>query len=262
MRRYLVVIKLICFCLIFTPLKGQTQANKNILPPNQTSGAELNRILEQIRKTKLERTLKKEAKEAEKKQKAPKKAETKQPKLPDATLQLKKIEFTDSTVLSENELKEIIAKYIGTTVSISQLYEIVGKVNEIYRDRGYITAMAVLPPQKIKDGKVQIRLIEGKIGNVIVAGNKYTDTNYLLNRVYLPKGKLLSIKSLDKDLQWFNGTNDVKLRIKLQAGTKPGTTDYYLLAYEPKPDSCNIFSDTAGSDSTGRTRTGINIHQP
>jgi hemolysin activation/secretion protein len=255
MRRYLVISSLL-FSLALSPVNGQT--NQTYLSPNRTSGAELNRILEQLQKNRLERRLKREAEEVSKKEEkkeAP--SPKKEPKLPKVSLHLKKVEFSDSTVISKEKLQEISSQYVGKKVDMAQLYAMIKEVNKIYKDNGYITAMAVLPPQKIKDGVIKVTLIEGKVGNVVIAGNKTTDSNYLRDRVYLPEGHILSVNRLNDDLQWFNGTNDVKLRIKLQAGKKPGTTDYYLFAYEPKVDSARIFCDTAGSDGTGRTRTGI-----
>jgi hemolysin activation/secretion protein len=138
-----------------------------------------------------------------------------------------------------------------------ELKEFIGSINQWYRNNGYITARALLPPQEIKGGILKVLLIEGLTGSVKILGNRNTREDYILDRVSVPKGKLLDINRLDKKLAWFNGINDIKIRIKLQAGEKPGTTDCFMLVYEPEDKQCSLFIDTAGNKGTGETRSGI-----
>lgn len=260
MKRFFKVLVLSLLTLIVFQTTGSAQTLPSLpqIDNRNTPGVELNRILQQFQKQKLESEMNKQAEEAKEKEKpADKPADAPQKALPEAKLLLNGVEFSPSQVLKTNELNEITQPYIGQQVKIADLYDLVEKVNKIYRSRGFITALAVLPPQKIENGVLKVFLVEGKVGRRIIAGNVTTRSDYILSRVKLEVGKLLSIKDLDRDLQWFNATNDLKLRVKLQAGSEPRTTDYFLTAYEPKPDQFVIFADTAGSDSTGRTRSGF-----
>lgn len=229
----------------------------NTIDQVRTPGADLNRILSDFQKIRMERELKKSAIDdsvAEKKEKidtAPEAA------VPETRLNLKKVEFTSSSVLSSDALKKFAASYEGREIGMAELKEFIGSINLWYRNNGYITARALLPPQEIRDGVLKVLLIEGLIGNVKIAGNMNTRDGYIRNRVSVPEGKLLDINRLDKKLAWFNGLNDVKIRIKLQAGEKPGTTDCLMLVYEPEDKLSSLFIDTAGNKGTGETRFGI-----
>ena len=60
-----------------------------------------------------------------------------------------------------------------------------------------------------------------------------------------------------KDLLLYNATHDAQLRISMQAGEAPGTTDYVITSYEPQQHVVTVFADNAGSESTGEYRTGM-----
>ncbi len=173
------------------------------------------------------------------------------------TFELKRIVTDESAVLTDAELDAIIKPYEGQQVQLSDIYTIVDKINALYSEKGYVTCRAFLPPQTIEDGTVKLLLIEGKTGNTLVAGNKYTKTKYITNRLHLAEGEIANVKQLNKDLLLFNATNSTQLRIVLKAGEKPGTTDYEITVYEPKRDNWTIFEDNAGSESSGEYRTGL-----
>lgn len=170
---------------------------------------------------------------------------------------LKDILTDPSTVLSEDELKDAKADALGKSITVQELYEVVTKINELYLKKGYITCRAFLTPQTIKGGVAKITLVEGKAGKATIEGNKSTKTKFLSNRLHLDDGKVIDINALNKDLLWFNGTNDVQLRVVMKAGETYGTTDYVLQVYEPKQHNFNLFSDNAGSYSSGAYRGGI-----
>jgi len=170
---------------------------------------------------------------------------------------LQEINFTASQVLKPGELEALKGPYLHREINLDQLYELVGKVNELYQQKGYVVCRAFLPAQTITKGVATITLIEGKTGQIEVANNKSTRTGYITSRINLKKGQVSNLKDLNNSLLWFNGTNDVQLRIKLQAGKEPGTTDYVLTALEPKRSQGYVLIDTAGNQSTGILREGL-----
>lgn len=170
---------------------------------------------------------------------------------------LQKVVVDDSEVLSREAIDAVVDKYVGHEVSLQKLNTLVSEINRLYEEKGYMTCRAVLPPQTIKEGIVRINLVEGRTGKLIMDGNKSTSDSYIHNRLHLEKDAINNIHELNKDLLRFNGTNDVQLRIFMQAGEEAGTTDYVITAYEPKQHNFTLYSDNAGSDSSGLWRGGI-----
>lgn len=170
---------------------------------------------------------------------------------------LKGFDFSPSEVLTEEELNKLTAPYLQGEVSVNDLYRLVNEINALYEEKGYVVCKAGLPPQTISGGIVKIVLVEGKTGRVMIQGNESTKDSYIRKRIDLDMGKVSNLAELNKSLVWFNGTNDVQMRIELAAGALPGTTDYILTAYEPKKHTGSIFGDNSGSETSGEYRLGV-----
>lgn len=170
---------------------------------------------------------------------------------------LKQVELPESQVLSKEELQKITGAYEGKEVTLDDLYALVGKINGLYQEKGYLTCRAFLAPQTIREGKVKIDLVEGKNGQVEVTGNRSTREKYITDRLHIEPGQISSMHSLNKDLLRFNATNDAQLRIALKAGEKPGTTDYVIAVQEPQKQVTGVFFDNAGSKTSGLYRAGL-----
>ena len=180
------------------------------------------------------------------------------PEVPEVTLTLEKLEIPDSEVLTREDLDRISEKYSGRTVAIADLYEAIDEINSLYAKKGYLTTRAILPPQKIENNIVKIMLIEGKVGNVIVDNNKYTKSAYIKRFLKVPEGIVPNIKTISRSVQRFNTTNKSILQIKMVAGEKPLTTDFYIVVVEPKSRrSFTVFSDNSGGESSGKYRYGL-----
>lgn len=175
----------------------------------------------------------------------------------DMKFELKKIETDPSEVLKQEEIDSVTAPYIGKAISVKDLYKIIDDINGIYKKKEYMTCRAFLPPQTIYEGIVHINLVEGRTGNVTVEGNKSTSTGYITSWFPLKEGEIANTGKLNRSLQRFNGTNDVALRIKMQAGKKEGTTDYVLYAFEPKLHNFTLYTDNNGYETSGRFRYGF-----
>lgn len=163
-----------------------------------------------------------------------------------------------SALLPDDVVKASYADAIGKESSLDDLYAIVARLNDWYAAHSYLTCRAYLPPQTIHAGAVHIALIEGKNGDVTVTGNRSTSSGYIKDRLAVAPGEIERMSDLQHRLDWFNGTNDVKLHITLQAGKAPGTTDYVITASEPpRRDTWSLYADHAGSETTGRWRQGL-----
>ena len=224
-------------------------------PVKGDAGIQMNRMRNYLERERVKRQIAEDREAAKNKVETEKSTQTAQGEA--ITFELKKIVTDPSAVLTDAELDAIIKPYEGQQVKLSDIYDIVEKINALYNEKGYVTCRAFLPPQTITEGTVKLLLVEGRTGTATVSGNKYTKAKYITNRLHLARGEIANVKELNKDLLLFNATNSTQLRIMMKAGTEPGTTDYEITAYEPKRDTWTLFEDNAGSYTSGEYRTGL-----
>lgn len=224
--------------------------------PSASAGVQLQQLQEAIERDRVAQQIAEDQKRAKSKVEG-QQAQTAEAGMPELTFELTEIKMTESAVLKPEEIKKITGPYLHRKVSVKDLYAVVSKINEKYEQDGYRTCRAFLRPQTIKGGVVEISLVEGRTGQVELKGNKTTRDKYITSRIKLDAGKIKNTEELNNELLWFNGTNDVQLRIVMKAGTAVGTTDYVLEAYEPKQQSWSVYTDNAGNYSTGDWRYGL-----
>lgn len=171
--------------------------------------------------------------------------------------EVREIRFTPSEILAPADLEAIAAQYRGRQVSLADLQELAAKVNALYQARGVVTAIAIIGPQDISAGVVEVRLVEGKVGEVDISGNATTRKSYIQARLGLVGGEIVDLNKLEDSLVWFNLTNDVRLEASLQSGKNFGSTDILVNAVEPDQHQLLATLDNLGSPMTGRWRAGI-----
>lgn len=174
----------------------------------------------------------------------------------DARLQVTRIVTNASGKLSATEVEAITSRYSGREVTLAELREAVAALNALYRERGCVTCQAFLPPQRVKDGVVEIRLVEGRLGEVRVTGATWLREGYVLERVRQKPGSVLDTDALARDLAFFNATNDTRATASLKPGGGFGLVDAEIAVQEPRRVGLTLFGDNAGRDEVGRNRLG------
>lgn len=241
---------------VFLPPEPVAWAAPGTVPVAGDSGAQLSRARDYMEQQRVAQQME----EDRERQKAKVETEENKPEqsVAQVTFTLAKVETDTSEILTETEIKSITDSYKGKKVSLQDLYDMTEAINKLYEEKGYAICRAYLPPQRIHEGVVQIKLLEGKTGNVTISGLRHTRKGYVANRIKLKPGQVANTDTLNDQLQRFNATNDVQLRIQVHAGEKPATTDYEIMAFEPKNNqTVSLYVDNHGYDTSGRWREGI-----
>ncbi len=173
------------------------------------------------------------------------------------TFLLRKVIFDPSKFITPAELDAIAAKYVGRRVDIAALQDLVADVNAVYAARGIVTAIATLPPQTADKGIVKVKLTEGRLQKTSVVGNHQTSERFIRGTVDPPKGEVLDVPQLNRDVVRFNRANEVQLRALLQPGTDFGLTDLQIAVTEPPVNTLQLFVDNQGVQTTSRNEAGI-----
>ena len=121
------------------------------------------------------------------------------------SFKLKDIKITGNTVFPTYVLMRLVDFKIGQQVTINDLIMSANDITDYYQGKGYISTIAYLPPQKVQNGSIEIKILEGKYGNVEITPGKWERSSYL-NKKYLQDnniepGKVLNVKDVRTALQ-------------------------------------------------------------
>lgn len=147
-------------------------------------------------------------------------------------LTLTKVIFSGNTIFTDQELQEIFSSSRNKKISLADLQNLVAEVTKKYRAAGYILSRAILPPQEIKNGVVQVQVIEGFVSKVTVEGHPGNARSVIAkygNRVL--KVKPLQVRELERGMLLADDLPGVSVRAVITpSDTIPGSADLTLVA--------------------------------
>jgi len=122
----------------------------------------------------------------------------------------------------------------------------------MYRNDGYILSKAVVPPQKIEDGAVQINVIEGFVDRVVVQGQVRGPRRLLSEyRKGILRSRPLKAKDLERYLLLVDDLPGVSVKSVLTPSKdKPGATNMTLIL------SNKAYEGSLGLDNRGTKFNG------
>ena len=82
-----------------------------------------------------------------------------------------------------------------------EMQKIADLITDAYRQKGYVTSRAYLPPQQIERQILEIRIVEGITGNVEIKGNRYFKKKLYRNKIALKNGEPFDYEALRKGNQ-------------------------------------------------------------
>lgn len=174
-------------------------------------------------------------------------------------IQVNRIEVTGSTVLSSEQLNRITKPFEGSTVSFQELTSVIDEINQLYLEQGYTNSRAILEPQTIANGIVQIRVVEGTLERIEVEGTRRLNPNYVRSRVNLGVGTPLNTTKLEEQLRLLRADPLFKnVEATLRSGSEPGQSILVVRVTEADPFEASVSFDNYSPPSVGSERLGIN----
>ena len=124
---------------------------------------------------------------------------------------VRKFRISGNTVFSDAELAKIAAPFENREIGSAELEDLRRRLTLHYINHGYINSGAVIPDQRITDGIVEMRIIEGRLQRIEVSGTEHFRSRYFSDRIGLVAGPPLNLVDLERELQ-------IRLRDPLVAG--------------------------------------------
>ncbi len=175
------------------------------------------------------------------------------------SFKLRDIQITGNTQFPTYVLMRLVDFKIGQEVTINDLIMSANDITDYYQSKGYVSTIAYLPPQKVQNGRVEIKILEGKYGNVEINPGHWERSSYL-NKKYLQDnniapGKVLNVKDVRNALTEMNTEEYMQGRVAFADNEE--SEEYSDVTLEVKdrfPLNLDLRYDNQGRDAIGTQR--------
>ena len=173
-------------------------------------------------------------------------------------LPVQEVQVTGNSLVSDEDLAAVLQKYQGRQLSIAELKDLEKDIEQVYRQRGYFLVNAIVPTQESVAGVLQVQVLEGRINQIVVEGNKRYPNDFLKARFQnAVPSEGATTKDFQRGLFLLNELPDVKVTAVLSAGLEEGTTDVVLRTEEDKNFHVTLGYNNFGARLTGEHRFGL-----
>ncbi len=163
-------------------------------------------------------------------------------------------------LLDNDEFRQLLKDFPGKPVSWKSIGEMMRVTILYFRQQDRPVVDVIVPEQDISNGVVQLLVIEARVGEIKVEGNRWFSDELLRGYVRLKKDDVIHTGKLLEDIDYMNQNWFRYVRPVLSPGEALGTTDLTLDVEDRFPVRFYIGYEDTGTRLTeiGRYVTGFN----
>jgi hemolysin activation/secretion protein len=174
------------------------------------------------------------------------------------------VRFTGNTQIMETDLQLLVIESLGKKLDFNGLQGMADSISNFYRGKGFFVARAYLPQQEIKDGIVEIALLEGRVGQASIKQEGSVRTAASVGQGLLdanvPIGSVVQEQALERAALLANDLPGIDASISLDPGAQTGDTNVTLSLNEGKIFNATVDLDNHGNRLTGQYRLGTSLN--
>lgn len=153
---------------------------------------------------------------------------------PKPTIAVRGYQIDGNTALPAEEFN-LLTNYIGD-LDFAQIREGLGRLQLRYRELGFPTISVALPQQKLTNGIVHVKVVEGRLSDIVIEGNRFYSTANIHRALpSLTTNILLNTKWFQPELDAANQNRDRQIYPVISPGPEPGTTELELKVKDRLP---------------------------
>lgn len=129
-----------------------------------------------------------------------------------------------------------VPEAFGTNVTFEGIQAALGDLQMAYRERGFVTVSVALPPQKLTNAVVKVKVTEAPLAAINVTGNRWYSTENVLRAVpSLRTNMLLNSHIFQRELDLANASRNRQIYPVIGPGPEPGTSALTLKVKDQFP---------------------------
>ena len=177
---------------------------------------------------------------------------------PQAKILVKKFKITGVSLITQAQAQAAVDAKINQELTFEQIQEAGQSIADLYSAIGRIAA-AVIPEQDVVDGTIEIRIIEAKVGSVLIQSAVEGSPLRLKDDVakaFISKGndagQFLSLGNLNRSKALINDLPGVNAQVALSKSQVDGSSDIQVSLQEG-----SLFTGRADVSNSGSASTGV-----
>lgn len=174
-------------------------------------------------------------------------------------IRVRRLRITGVTRFAEAELHALIAGGEGRELSLGDLQSLAERLTNHYRAHGFLLARAYLPAQDVVNGEIEIAVLEGRLGRLIVSDTSGLGGSALAPLSLVSAGEVAHGQSIERSLLLLSDLPGTEVRSTLRPGATVGTTDLLVDVAPGRRVAGSVDVDTYGNRYSGRNRIGASI---
>lgn len=173
---------------------------------------------------------------------------------------VKRIDITGNKEVDSAALHALVVDSEGKNLTLAQLNQLAVRITDYYRRKGQPLVRAIVPPQVMRAGVVQITVIVARYGRVTL-NNRTEVRGALLQSTLAPvnRGQDITQAELDRALLLLSDVPGIAITATLKPGESVGTSDLLVNATDMPRVYGNVVLDNFGNRYTGHERVGVNL---
>ncbi|HVS23319.1 MAG TPA: POTRA domain-containing protein [Gammaproteobacteria bacterium] len=176
------------------------------------------------------------------------------------SIRLTDVAVQGNTVFSEQELAELAAPLENQDVSFERLQELRHELSRRYVERGYVTSGVVIPDQRVTDGVVVLRAVEGELTQIDVEGNHRLRSRPIERRVEHYVTTPVNVADLQTSLSSLQKDPLVeRVNAELVPGERLGESRLNVAVTERAPLELSVTAANDRSASIGENRASVGL---
>jgi hemolysin activation/secretion protein len=164
-----------------------------------------------------------------------------------------------SGVVTENvelpaRVYNVFSARVGSALTLGSLNQMVREAVVAYRKSDLPVVDVLVPEQEISSGVLQLVIIEGRLGDVIVEGAGNTEGGALASQIRTGRGEVIRESDLTEDMNWINKHPNRQVDLVFSPGDGYGETDVILRSQSTNEISGYVALENSGTSALGEAR--------
>lgn len=176
----------------------------------------------------------------------------------DPRFEIRRFIVEGASLVSVQELEAATQPFSGPSKDFADVQRALEAIERLYTRKGYSAVQVILPEQELDRGEVHFKVVEARVGKVLVEGNKFFDeANVRASLPSLAPGVSPNVDRIAEALRVANENPAKQTVALLRGGAEEGTVDAVIRVTDEKPVKFSVTIDNSGTAETGLFRVGF-----